>query len=594
MPHALDPAVVEHVRRLAFGASGADGLRKTLDEFIGVGTCVSKGNMTEAAREQRMFDLIESGARAADADVVCRRAPIDPSVAQHGDGGAMPDDEALAGRGSLVVESPGGDSQLRPLICSVPVGAASAQLAVLLVQMRLLRELRQEFGIAPARSVAYHFVIGGSSGAGGPLALARDSRVTGEAVLVAEPTNLRPYCGHVGCVQYRLKLNTADAKSLSAVEMFPLAVVAMENELRRIRAESSVEMFPPSHARINHGVLDHFGRAGDRVCNHVAFEISARAGVNAERIAMLMTEYLDEAVAEYVKLYGDATQRTDPATGTSALERHFGVNVTAGAEFHTIRLHMYGIGGHMITAKRMISDDDTGAFGHRSMAGHMGVGGYVNALQSPDSAITKAAYLLATLLYIGRRFPMVRAFARLADDTPAGGSMPGRDEQSAEGGHGQAQRRRAHNAKRVPSEITLCGAATFSPSHGVDDIKARLMAAAVRGVQKFCQMRRIPYSDAMVTMDFDLAYDACTQSPDSPPMQALRAAFDALSEPWPEPVAYPTTSDARHYVEQGMPTAIFGPGLLDEQAHGMADHVNIADLQKALAISALATWAMIR
>ena len=95
-------------------------------------------------------------------------------------------------------------------------------------------------------------------------------------------------------------------------------------------------------------------------------------------------------------------------------------------------------------------------------------------------------------------------------------------------------------------------------------------------------------------MSFDLLHnDAYAASPESEPMQALKAAFEAMGEPWPAPVAWETSCDARIYHHQGCPAAIFGAGRL-EVAHGPDEYVDLADIQKALAISTLATWAMIQ
>jgi acetylornithine deacetylase/succinyl-diaminopimelate desuccinylase-like protein len=128
----------------------------------------------------------------------------------------------------------------------------------------------------------------------------------------------------------------------------------------------------------------------------------------------------------------------------------------------------------------------------------------------------------------------------------------------------------------------------------MEDIKTRLAAAAQRGVQTYCQMRGVPFNESMVQMNFDLLHnDAYADSPEIEPMQALRSAFDAMGEPWPEPVAWETSCDARLYHHRGCPVAIFGAGPL-EAAHGPDEYVDIPEMQKALAISTLATWQMVR
>jgi acetylornithine deacetylase/succinyl-diaminopimelate desuccinylase-like protein len=72
-------------------------------------------------------------------------------------------------------------------------------------------------------------------------------------------------------------------------------------------------------------------------------------------------------------------------------------------------------------------------------------------------------------------------------------------------------------------------------------------------------------------------------------MQALRAAFTAINEPWPRVGASRCAGDARLYHKRGHAVALFGAGRM-EHAAGADEHIDVPDLQKALAISTLATW----
>ena len=74
-------------------------------------------------------------------------------------------------------------------------------------------------------------------------------------------------------------------------------------------------------------------------------------------------------------------------------------------------------------------------------------------------------------------------------------------------------------------------------------------------------------------------------------MEALREAFAATGEPWGEPTAWQTHCDASIYHHRGYPTAIFGAGRLDK-CLSEDEYIDIPELQRALAISALATWAL--
>jgi len=75
-------------------------------------------------------------------------------------------------------------------------------------------------------------------------------------------------------------------------------------------------------------------------------------------------------------------------------------------------------------------------------------------------------------------------------------------------------------------------------------------------------------------------------------MQALTAACAALGHSLPKPLAYEASCDARIFSHKGHPVAIFGAGAL-EQAHADTEYVDIPEVQKALAVSTLATWSLI-
>jgi len=579
MSHPIDAAAAEFVRHAAESEQYARYLADLLVELIDVNTA-GEGTIADiAARESRLFDIIERELSAGDADLRIERIPLDPAIAADPhytvplyalgpNGTPLPIERIYANRCNLVATADGGNmagaSGQPPVVLNahvdvVPPWYASrregdrifgrgacdnkAQVAILLAQVRLLRELQAKLGRTARRPRVYQFVIDEETGGNGSLALASDPRWAGASVLVHEVTGLRPYCAHRGCVYYRCRLSTAGTPNLSAIEMFPLAVIAMENEGRRIREESNLPLFLPTHVQTNHGTLGGFGRACGAVCDHVAFEIAVQARANAERITMNLVQFLEDGVAEYVKLYGDKTRERDPATGKPKVARHFDVRVTPGPRFHLIRLDFYGKGGHM------------------------------GALFECDNAITKAAYLLGFLLQIARKLPPVRIFPRLLDKPQ---DAPPADPREA-----------------VPTELWLQGGQGFTPAHRMEDVKTRLAAAARRGVERFCQMRRIPFDESMVQMSFDLLHnDAYADSPDSEPMQALKSAFAAVGQPWPEPVAWETSCDARLYHHRGCPVAIFGAGPL-EAAHGSNEYVDIPEVQRALAISTLATWAMV-
>ncbi len=585
MMSPLDPEVVSYVREAAASDRYGAYLRNALIELCAIDTVPQADLPATAVRERKLFDWIEREiGELLGAEALIERPRINPRIADDpaytpplyaadARGRVPPVEQIYADRGNLLAIVPGGRSQAGPAVIlhahvdvvppwSAPRSAGErvfgrgtcdnkAQVALLLAQMKLLREVEQELGqhtAKPRQSAGgqqatrgrraacgrvYQFVIDEEIGGNGSLSQALDTRFAATPVLIHECTNLVPYCAHRGAVWYRCRLSVGDNKGIGAVELVPFVVQALEAEGRQLRPDTDHSMFTAAHVQTNHGVLGRYGTSPASVCDHVAVEIVARSKANPERVGMKIVEFLEDAVADYVEVYGDKTRENDPATGRPKVERHFDVKVTPTADTQNFRVDIWGKSGHM------------------------------GSVAECDGAITKAAYLLGGLLRVAPGFPAVQAFARLAGST------------------GEER------------EVVLEGGQGFTPSHTMADVQARMIAAARRGVQEYCQVRGCRHNDGMVELNFDrLHNDAYADDPEIAPMQALRQAFHAIGEPWPELTAWQTSCDARIYHTKGHPVAIFGAGKL-ENAHSDDEYIDIPDVQKALAISTLATWAMI-
>ena len=570
----LDPVVVDLVRQAAASDRYGDYLRNTLMDLLAINTAPTADLRATAAREGELFEriaraVVELVGSAATIERVSMNPAIanDPSYslpgyAEDATGRVPPLEEVYAGRANLVVTLAGSGSaaeagaEPRPGVILnahadvVPPwfpprsaghrvygrGAcdAKAQIALLLAQMKLLGEVDERLGRKAARARVCQFVIDEAIGGNGSLSLVSEPRYAGVPVLMHECTDLIPHCAHPGVLWYRCRLSAGPGKATSAVELFPFVVLELEAEGRRLQDETRHPLFTRDHVQTNHGILGPYGNGPGTVCDHVAIEVLARASANPERIAMKMIEFMDDTLAQYVRAYGDKTRQPDPATGQPMLNRHFDVRALPRPDLVGFRIDFWGRGGS------------------------------VSPAADCDNAITKAAYLLVALLRVAGGFPGVQATGRLADDPGDG------------------------------REIVLEGSQCFTPTHTMSDIQTRLAAAAKRGARQYCKVRGRPYDEGMVEMTFRrLHSDAYADSPDVAPMQALRAAFDALGQPWPEPGAWETSCDARIYHHKGHQVAIFGAGQL-HAAHSPEEYVDIPEVQKALAISTLATWLMIQ
>jgi len=561
----VDPEIVESIRHRIDSDAYAAYLRNTLLELAAINTAPSRDLAATVRGERILLELLEREIHEIDGQARCERCPIDPAIADDpayappgyaaDDAGKVPPfDSIYKDRCNLVVSVPGADPDQPPgVILHAHLDVVSpwyaprsagervfgrgvcddkSHLAVVLGQIKLLREIRERRGYRPARGFAVHLVIDEEIGGNGSLSLARDPRFAGIPVLMLEPTDLVPRCAHRGAVYYRCWLSVGSASDRTAVEMFPFVVAELEELGRAVRQETRDPIFSAEHVQMNHGVLGPYGRHAGNVCDHVAVELEVESKANPHRIAMIMVQIMEETMGAYTRLYGDATRRMDPGTGEPLVRRHFDLQIQPASDTQKFRLDVWG------------------------KAGHMG------ALSHCDNAITKAAYLLGSLIRMSPKFPNVRARGVFPDS--------------------------AGDDRR----IVLEGGLGFAPTHDMADLQERMRRAARRGVETWCKLRGVPFEPDMVEMTFDrLHTEPYAASPDIPPMQALRTAFEAMGMPWPAPTAWSSSCDARIYHRHGHPVAIFGAGKL-EVCHGDTEYIDVPDLQRALAATTLATLAM--
>src|SRR5205085_101594 len=171
-------------------------------------------------------------------------------------------------------------------------------------------------------------------------AAASDPRFAKVPVLMHESTGLAPYCAHRGCVYYRCELAAGYNPEMSAIELFPFAVLALEAEGRKIQRETDYPGFSAAHVQTSHGILGPYGKHPGNVCDHVAIELTAFTNANPDRLAMKLTQYLDEALIEYFARYGDKSQEKD-TSGEPKVARHFDVKVLPSEQGQRVRVDVY-------------------------------------------------------------------------------------------------------------------------------------------------------------------------------------------------------------------------------------------------------------
>ena len=531
----VDAQVADLIRSAAADEGAAGYLQRILTELVAVNTAPEADLAATAAREKAFFDRVEQEIRElTDGRARFERPPIDaaiqtdptyslPGYAADRRGHVPPIEQVYAGRSNFLAFVPGSDGKATPsaiVHAHADVvspwfgprldnsrvygrGAADnkAQIAVVLGGLRLMREVAQRTGKRPSRGFAIQLTLDEEIGGNGSVSMARDPRFASLPVLMLDASDLVPYCAHRGAVYYRCRISASSHPRTSALEVLPFVVLELETEGRRIQRETNIPLFDERHVQTNHGVLGPFGHHPGSVCDHVAFNIDISSQSNEHAVERQLVESLNEGLEEYLGLYGDKSRQRDPATGQPKVAQHYALHMQRAAGVWVCRLDVWGKGGHMA------------------------------AVRECDNAITKAAYLLRGVLEISKNYPDARVGVRFAN---------------------------SHKHADVRT-VVLEGGQGFTPSHPMRDIESRLVRAARRGAREYCQLRQVPFEEGMVEMSFDrLHNDAYADSPDCVPMQAFRAAFDALGERWPEPIAWETSCDARIYHHHGHPVAIFG------------------------------------
>ena len=555
----LDKSIVQFIRERAASDEYAAYCRNILAELMEIDTTIGPDIDRLRANEAKTFDLIESELRSLLGERgEIRRHAVPPTISANPsysmpayaatDSTVPPAEQVYADRHNLVVriDGDGGGAGsihnthidtvapfVKPNVRGQRItgrGACDAkgQAVLMIAQIKLLEELRSKMNVTLAEPRTYQFVIDEEIGGNGTLALLDEGGPAGQDVIVYEPTDGIVHPANRGAMWYHCRIQPGPEGG-NPVEIMPFVVCALEKAGRQIRAESDHPLFSPDHVHTNHGVLGPYGTSPSAVNDHVAFTITIHASANPERIQMRMVEMLDVVLADYARRYGDKTRQIDASTSKPALARHYDLRHEVGSQGHQYRLDIYGTSGHM---------------------------GAVNVC---DGAITKAAHVLRALLMIARNYPKIEAWGALADQPDLSAPL------ALEGGQG------------------------FLPTHSLDDVATRLTDAAEDGLRKYCEVRQIVYAPEMVEMTFNrLRNDAYASPIDAPVIQAFAAAHRALGMTWPEPTGWGASCDARLFAARGHNVVTFGPGSID-QAHSSNESIDLRRIQRALAISALAT-----
>jgi len=535
-------------------------LLELLIEICRVDTTPAPDVAKMRAAESAVFDAIERELARLPFDAArTERRPIDPRIAQHPafsqlhftktpdrpeglspeqvyaercnllffvDGAGGADAAGLALNGHIDVVAPYFPPRLEG---GVLYGRGTCDdkgnVVAMLAALRIVAELCREHRVQLRRPITAMIVVEEETGGNGSLALAidRELRRRYDELLVLETCGNRVYPANRGAVWYKFEIAGRE-HGLNDLELAAFVIGELEEEGRAIRAESRHRLFPQRPVQTCQGILDRFGEHPSRICGHVALELQFERPPGAET-QQLVRDLVEFAIEEYVGRYGDKTKVRDPVTGEPKVRRHYELQFDGR---HAV-LHLYGSTGHM------------------------------GAMFENDDAITKAAWVVRDL---------VRSRSRL--EHTAGGPVRIDLHQRARG-----------------ERLVLEGGQGFVPTHSIEEVMERMLAAARRGAAQYLARvgRTELAAERLVAGSYEkLHNDAYDGDPESEPMRDALAALKRCGLWRDEPVCgFVASCDARLFAKEypGMPVLTAGAGRL-EDAHSDNERIELEQLYRCV------------
>ena len=370
------------------------------------------------------------------------------------------------------------------------------------------------------RNVVAMFVVEEETGGNGSLSLAIDRELKKwyDTIVVLECTDLDIHPANRGAVWYRAEL---ELDPDSVFECSAFVIEEMEKEGRSLRAESRHPLFPQRPVQTCHGIIGPFGEHPSRICGRTVFAVEFEKTITYET-RTLVDDCIASAIAEYVGLYGDKTNVTDPGTGKAKVDHHIDVE-QVGSNRLEVTVH--------------------------GKTGHMG------SVFENDGAITKMATIVRALVRSRPKLEVSGAgtvhFRLAGADRDAGLNM--------EGGQG------------------------FVPTHTIEEVMRRMADAAEQGVGNYLRLVREDRNpDGMIKVSYNKLHNAAFDGdPDSMPMRHAIAAAEACGV-WHggEVTGWHVSCDARLFADEfpDMSVITTGVGTLDH-AHSDVEQVDLGKLQ---------------
>ena len=560
--------IIEYIRERSQSSEYRQFMIDLLTEMINVRNTPDQPLDVISANEHKVFDILKTRLQSfAGSDITFEKSPINPEIAKHpyythpyytadkDHPNGLPAEQVYKDRYNLfaVVKPKKSSDNGKPVLLNAHVdtvapfyparvdetyvhGRGSCDdkglVTTLAASMKLLAEIEEKFGPLPAQPRVYQFVIEEETGGNGSLSAMLDPRFKNYQAIICECTSCIAYPANRGAMWFKMEMNLpADCNTAQAI---PFIFVEFAQEGQKLRDETNEPLFPKSYVHVNLGSMNTFGQHPATVQDYAAWDLKVKSGsLSADKIAAILHESIRAGLDEYLKHYEDRTKQINPETNEPKLKEHYRLTPIDQDGESGFKLEIFGIGGHMST------------------------------LLLCDNALIKSGYILSRVISVLEEHSDIEAHVALSE--------------------------KAFD----PTKLLVTGGVGFTAVHPMAGLQDRMRQAAVRGLERYSQLTKKSVSAQGIRLTFDMLHnEAYISDVDSPAMKAMETAHKMMNLPWPEPVAWRASCDARIYGNNGFDTVTFGPGDA-AYAHGDHERIAIGDLHKGLEMITLATLGLI-
>jgi acetylornithine deacetylase/succinyl-diaminopimelate desuccinylase-like protein len=561
--------IADYIRQRSQSPEYREFMINLLTEMVDVRNTVDQPLAEITAQELKVFKVLEKSLKSfIGSDVTLEYAPIDPAIADHpyytnpyytadaNHPNGLPVRQAYKDRCNLfaMVKPKKSTDKGNPVLLNAHVDTVApfypsrvdetyvhgrgacddkGPVVTLAASMKLLAEVEEKFGPIASQPRCYQFVIEEEPGGNGSLSAALDKRFKNYQAIISEASLCVPYPANRGAMWFKMEIDLPSG--CNTAQAIPFIFVEFAKEGQKLREETNLPLFPKNYIQVNLGSLNSFGRHPSAVQDYIPWEISVKSSSQTiEKIISLLHEKINSGLDQYTKVYEDRTKQIDPETKVVKLEGHYRLTPTEQIDGgYRFKLEIFGIGGHM------------------------------SAMLLCDNALIKAGYVMDSVISGLSKISDIQAEYALSEKT------------------------------FNPAQLLVTGGVGFTAAHPMAQLQKRMRDAAARGLERYNQLAKKNALAQGIRMTFDMLHnEAYASDVNCPAMKAIESAYKTMNLPWPKPLAWRASCDARIYGNNGYDTVVLGPGNLID-AHSDHEKIAISELHKCLEMITLATLDLI-